>query len=164
MRRKFLSNGMERGEERTLFVSSTELVINRYFAFSDIAWQSIIRFNAFLDTCVIPKSKLFRSTSLFHVYRSVNTLYRNSLINIFVLTSLNDFTILRFSVFLLFLNIRRFRNFPRNPAFLAILLVRLSVRVHWKVIEASDPFHLPSSIFSNMVINLWHRGCFYRAY
>lgn len=35
MRRKFLSNGMERGEERALFVSSTQLVINRYFAFSD---------------------------------------------------------------------------------------------------------------------------------
>lgn len=36
MCRKFLSNGMERGEERALFVSSTELVINRYFAVSDI--------------------------------------------------------------------------------------------------------------------------------
>lgn len=59
MRRKFLSNGMERGEERALFVSSTELVINRYFAFSDIAWQLIIRFNVFLETYVIPESKLF---------------------------------------------------------------------------------------------------------
>lgn len=164
MSRKFLSNGMERGEERALFVSSTELVINRYFAFSHIAWQLIIRFNVTLETYVIPESKLFRSTSLFHVYRSVNTLYRNSLINIFVLMSLNDFTILWFSILLLFLYIWRFRNFPRNPAFLTILLVRLSVRVHWKVIEASDPFHLPSSIFLNVVINLWHRGCFYSTY
>lgn len=99
MCRKFLSNGMERGEERALFVSSTELVVNRYFAFSDIAWQLIIRFNVFLETYVIPESKLFRSTSLFHVYRSVNTLYRNSLINIFVLTTLNYFTI--FTIFCL---------------------------------------------------------------
>lgn len=94
MRRKFLSNGMERGEERALFVSSTELVINRYFAFSDMAWQLIIRFNVSLETYVIPESKLFRFTSLFRVYRSVNTLCPNSLINIFVLMSLNDFTIL----------------------------------------------------------------------